>query len=63
MMKDLEYYVPLAELGKEFLQILGITVKCWLACEHCTAIHKERCLFYMLETCESGERTKGIGTN
>jgi hypothetical protein len=62
-MKNLEYYVPSAELGKEFSEILGITVKCWLAGEHCTAIHKKQCLFCMVETCESGERTKGRGTN
>jgi len=57
MMKNLEYYVSSAELGKEFSQIVGIIVKCRPACEHCTAVHRERHFFYMVETCENGKRT------
>jgi hypothetical protein len=62
MMKNLEYYVPSPELGKEFSQIIGILGKCLLVCEHCTAIHREQHLFSMVETYESGEMPQERGT-
>jgi len=59
MMKNLEYYVSSAELGKEFSQILGITVKCWLACEHCTVIHRKQCLFLWWKLVRMGKGQRG----
>jgi hypothetical protein len=35
-------YGPSVESVKEFLQIVGITVKCLFACQHCAALQGKK---------------------